>query len=462
MRIALSLLCVAAALPAGAQSGRRETGGLVGFSQMVESLVKRVDPAVVQILTTGFAVSEGEGPVVRLSRGSGSGVVVDAEGYILTNAHVIRNARTVQVLLPEPAEESARYQSVVKPSGKRYAARVLGMDRQTDIAVLKIDAKVPAFIPFGDSEALRQGQIVLAFGSPFGLENSVTMGVVSSVARQIRPDDPMIYIQTDAAINPGNSGGPLVDPQGRLVGINTFIISPSGANDGIGFAVPSNIARTIYEQIKKTGTVRRGQIGVIAQSISPEMAQALGLPRDWGVVIADVTPNSAAQAAGLEVGDVVLTFNGKTMENARQFGVNIYSAAGTTAEVEIQRGAETLKKRVAVQERPRDPERILSLVSGDDHLVARLGILAVDLDEKVTPLLPPLRRYKGAVVAAAVSEIAAADPLRPGDVIYSVNKQRIGSLRELRGEVDKLPKGAPVALHIERQGQLQYLVIELE
>lgn len=433
------------------------------MSRQFEALVHRVDPAVVQIITTGFTSGGQDGsPMVRVSRGNGSGVVVDSSGYILTNAHVIRNARTVQVLLPEPAEEAAQFRSVVKPAGKKFAARVVGQDRQTDLAVLKIEQSNLPHLAFEDSEKLSQGQLVLAFGSPFGLENSVTMGIISSVARQIRPDDPMIYLQTDAAINPGNSGGPLVDPEGKLVGINTFILSASGANAGVGFAVPSNIAKAVYEQIKAHGFVKRGQIGVIAQTITPGLAQALGLSQTWGVIIADVSPQSAAEAAGLEIRDIVLTFNGKVMENARQMGVNVYASSGQTVTLEILRGTEKLTKQVAVLERPQDPDRILSLVEGEQNHVPKLGILAVDLSEKVAPLLPPLRRLSGAVVAGVIVDLSAEEPfLLPGDLIFSINNTKVGGLAELKAAVQALPSGQPVVLHIERLGQFQFVAADL-
>ena len=195
-------------------------------------------------------------------------------------------------------------------------------------------------LKLGDSETLRQGELVLAAGSPFGLQNSVTMGVVSSVARQVRPDDPMIYIQTDAPINPGNSGGPLMNADGEVIGISTFIVSESGGNVGLGFAVPSAIVRTVYDQIRKYGRVRRGQIGLVVQTITPMLAAGLGLPDETGAIVADVTPGSPAAVAGIEIKDVILTLDGKVIENARQFGVNIYQKADQTVALELLRRGE--------------------------------------------------------------------------------------------------------------------------
>ena len=210
----------------------------------------------------------------------------------------------------------------------------------------------------GDSGALRQGELVLAAGSPFGLQNSVTMGIVSSVARQVRPDDPMIYIQTDASINPGNSGGPLLNADGEVVGINTFILSESGGNQGVGFAAPSAIVRTVYDQIRKYGRVRRGQVGLVVQTITPAIATALQLPNETGAVVADVVPGGSAAAAGIEIKDIILSLDGKPIENARQFGVNIYQKADQTVTMEVlrQRRKEVHPgRRARTSERPRPP-----------------------------------------------------------------------------------------------------------
>ena len=428
----------------------QRSAALAGLSRSFEQIVEHVTPSVVQIIAI---------PPHNLGeRSSGSGVVVDPSGYILTNAHVVGVARRVQVLIPVPAERRAASKSVIKPAGKLVYAQVVGLDRETDIAVLKTDQQGLAALSFGDSEALRQGQLVFAFGSPFGLENSVTLGIVSSAARQIRPDHPMIYVQTDASINPGNSGGPLVDTDGAVVGLNTFILSSSGANAGVGFAAPSNIVRSVFEQIRKNGRVRRGQIGIQAQTITPQLAAALKLPQDWGVVVGDIVPGGAAEAAGLQIADVLLTLNGKPLENARQFGVNIYQKAGETVTIELLRGTEKLTKQVAVLERPRDTEQVLSMAADDVNVVPRLGILALELDGKTTPLLPPLRRLNGVVVASSTT---AAQEFFPGDVIYAINGTKVDNLAGLKALLQGFKAGDSVAVQIERLGQLQYLVVDV-
>jgi serine protease Do len=295
------------------------------------------------------------------------------------------------------------------------------------------------------------------------LQNSVTIGVVSSVARQIQPDDPMIYIQTDASINPGNSGGPLLNANGEVVGINTFIVSGSGGNEGLGFAAPSTIVRTVYDQIRKYGRVRRGQVGVIVQTINPELAAALNLPVQVGAIVADVLPGGAAAAAGIEAKDIILALDGKPIENARQFGVNIYQKGEQIVTLEILRGSENKSVRVSVLERPKDPDRLIALVNKGENLVPRLGILVVDLDEKVTPLLPSLRKLSGAVIVATIEDGAgAAAGLRAGDVIYEINNRPVRGLKELLNAAKDFKPGDTVVLYLERFGQLQFVQIDAD
>jgi serine protease Do len=247
------------------------------------------------------------------------------------------------------------------------------------------------------------------------------------------------------------------------MGINTFILSNSGGSEGIGFAVPANIVKTVYQQIREHGRVRRGQIGVLATTISPLLAQALELPRDSGVLIEDVAPKGSAEAAGLRIGDIVLSLNGKPLENARQFGVNIYQNANQTVELHLLRKGKPLTLRVAVLERPEDPDRLIELLEGESSRIRKLGILAINLDERVIPLFPSLRNFTGAVVAGVTTDLALdAVHLEPGDIIHGLNNTLITDLAALKQATDKLEHGQVVALHIERQGRQMYVLIEVD
>jgi serine protease Do len=453
-----ALLLLPASLPAQ-PAAPREVPELARLSRDFRALSDRVTPAVVQILTAGYVASEGG--LVR-QRAGGSGVILDPDGYVVTNAHVVQGARRVQVALSGTSGGPLEARSVLKAPGRVLGAVVVGTDQETDLAVLKLNETGLPFLPLGDSEALRPGELVFAFGSPLGLENSVTMGVVSGVARQVQPDDRMIYVQTDASINPGNSGGPLVDAQGRVVGINSFILSQSGGSEGIGFAAPSNIVRNVYDQIRKTGRVHRGEVGVRAQTLTPALAAGLGLKQDWGVVLADVTPGGPAARAGLGIGDVVTRLDGKVMENARQLEVNLYPRApGTSVNLEVLRGAEKRTFVVTVAERAGDPARFADRVNPDKNAVERLGILGLDLDdEELASLLPSLRARAGVLVAA--SDPRAGAGLLPGDVIYSINQQSVKGVVSLREALGRLAAGAPLVLQIERGGELRYVLVEPE
>ena len=436
------------------------------ISDAFEIISEGVAPAVVQIFATGYTPGGGESVGALLARRHriGSGFILHPEGYIVTNAHVVEGARRIQILLNRPSAGNIERKSILKPRGRLIGAQLVGFDSETDMAVVKIAETGLPYLKLGDSEDLRPGQIVLAFGSPLGLENSVTMGVVSAVARQLRPEDPMIYIQTDASVNPGNSGGPLVSMDGRVVGINTFIFSQSGGYEGIGFAGPSNILRNVFEQIRTTGRVRRGIIGAEAQNINPVLAAGLGLPQAWGVLISDVAPDGPADSAGLRVGDLVLALAGKVMENSRQFEVNLYRRSiGETVNLEVLRDSRRLTIPVSVIERAEEFENLAGMVSPDKNLVPRLGILAIELDEKISKLLPPLRRRTGVVVAdKAVDAPYAEDAFTQGDVIYSINGEPVTSLAELRSAIKSFPVHDPVVFQVERMGRLKFVAIELE
>jgi serine protease Do len=454
------LLCVTVV---SAQSQGRTTAA-ADLSTSLETIARTAGPAVVEIFTTAYAANEARAPsadnLITTQRASGSGVIVDPSGYIITNAHVVRSAQRLRVDIPVASDG----QSILAARSRTVGAQIVGIDAETDLAVIKVDeTKLPA-LAFGDSDELKAGQLVLALGSPLGLRNSLSLGVVSAVARQLEPESPMIYVQTDASINPGSSGGPLVDLRGRVVGINTLIASQSGGNEGVAFAAPSNIVRTVYEQIRKFGRVRRGDIGVRAQTITPALATGLQLARDSGVILADVIPASPAARAGLRVGDVVLALDGKAMENGRQLQVNLYRRfVGDVVTLDIMRDGQPVKVPVAMTER----EETLADASAVDprqNLVSRLGILGLDLDARLVELLPAMRVRSGVVVAATVSDAidSREGRLAAGDIIFAVNRQPVAKLSELRAVVDGLKSGDPVVLQLERRGEFMYLTFTIE
>jgi serine protease Do len=440
-----------------AQTPRNHGAALAEFSAAIEELCAAASPAVVQIeVRTRALVTDEDDTRAGLfakQSASGSGVIVDPTGYIITNAHVAEGSRDIDISVADTSSAAS------KDAHRHFPARIVGMDKDSDLALLKIEATNLPTLSFRDSDALKQGQIVLALGSPLGLEDTLTVGFVSATSRQLNPELPLSYIQTDAPINPGNSGGPLLDTDGKIAGINTMIYSRSGGSEGIGFAIPSNVVRHVYEQLRKEGHVHRGTIGIVAQDIDPLMSEALGLNRHPGVIVADVIPHGAAQAADIEQGDIVLAVDGRPVTLARQIqNAVVQGAIGDTITLDILRGGETQQKKVAILERPNSPLALADLVNGQSNLVRELGILAMTLDEKVTPDLPDTRRLYGVVVAAIPAEYAAFNPgLRPGDLIYELNGNKVHTLDELRTALSKLQAGSPVALLTEHDGSLGYV-----
>jgi serine protease Do len=449
--------------PQAAASATLRTDALHVFSQSVQELSSMVTKSVVQVLTVGYGLSSDNDKTdtayLTPQKGVGAGVMLSPDGYIITNAHVVQGARKIRIRLQgmNTAEETADIHGPIE-------AKLVGTDTQSDLAVLKVDMKDLPALRFADSSQLKQGQVVFAFGSPLGLENSVTMGVVSATERQIDPDNPAIYIQTDAPINPGNSGGPLVDVDGNVVGINTFILSESGGNEGLGFAIPSNVAKNIYEHLKAEGHVHRGEIGVFVRSITPDLMEGLHLPTARGVLLEDISPDSSAEKAGLKVGDVVTSIGGKPVTNVRQFSLDLLEyKVGQSPQITVLRGSKTLTFPVKLVERSDDPQRFADMVTGPDNLIPRLGVVGISLNGQLRQLLPDLRIPGGVVVAAKTPTAALlGEGPQPGDVIHSVNGQPVQDVPSLRDKLRDVKPGAPVVLQIERDGQLSYLVLESE
>jgi serine protease Do len=442
----------------------RATDALHALDESVEALVRRVSPSVVQIVVSGYGASESEGQgqmsvVVGKQRVIGSGVIVDPTGYIVTNAHVVKGAEKIDVIVSPPSIEGNALDSNAAAREQTYEARIIGVAAQLDLAVIKIEAKELPSIPLSKTIEAKQGQMVFAFGSPEGLQNSVTMGIVSAVARQPDPDSPRVYVQTDTPINPGNSGGPLVNADGELVGINTFILSRSGGNQGLGFAIPAGVVAFAYPEIVKFGHIHQPEIGAILQTITPELAAGLHLKRDYGIIVSDVSPGGPADHAGLRIQDIVISVDGRPAGTLPLFSQNLYMHdAGDRTKVEVLRGSEKVQLDISLEDQPHKVDSLVDLTDPVKNLVRRLGILAIELNVDLAHSLPDLRIPSGVIVAAKTYESGAGEiPLQTGDVIHGLNGTTITSIADLRQGLDKLKPGDAIVLLIERYSQLQYV-----
>jgi serine protease Do len=461
-------LLLGCAIPAAAQPKPVPTQDpLVRMNESVDQLTRKVWPSVVQVVVTGYGARE-EGlrtdtnVVVGPQRSTGSGFVIDADGYIMTNAHVVSNARRVQIVMP--AEKPDGTIATALTSRTRVLnARIVGLAAELDLAVLKVDGeKLPA-LPLATYSQLRQGETVFAFGSPIGLRNSLTHGLVSAVARQIDPDSPLIFIQTDAPINPGNSGGPLVNIRGEVVGVNTFIMSQSGGNDGLGFAVPSATARTAFRQLRQHGQLRRQEVGMSLQTITPAMAQALSLQRDYGVIVSDVWPGGPAESAGLKIGDVLISVDGQPADNLPSVNYQFRLRESTdNAEVVVLRGLSEQRLSVPVVEQRSPFDALTASVDPTQNMVSALGIIGVELTPEMASGATGLRDPYGVVVVARTSGAASEVPLLPRDVIRSANHVRIGTLQELRQAIGALAPGTAVTLQIQRDARLMFITFTID
>ena len=441
------------------------TAVLVQLNNALEGLAAKVSPAVVQILVTAYGPLHEENrtqtALIVRQHAVGSGVIVDPSGYIMTNAHVVEGAQRIRVALPLPGDSGRAV-----PVGKRHIleARLIGIHKDTDLALLKIDGEELPTLPLLSQERPRVGQLVFAIGSPEGLQNSVTMGVVSAVARQADPEKPLTYIQTDAPINPGNSGGPLVDMNGSVVGINTFILSEGGGSEGLGFAIPARIVDFVYHSLRKYGHVHKVEIGAVAQEVTPTLAEGLRLQQRWGVIIADVKPHGPAAAAGLQVQDIVLTADDRRIETLPALSSALYlHRLDKVLKLEILRGDEKKTLYVPAIEQ-RDPmDQLFDAADPEKSLVPRLGILAIDITGDLRNQIGTLRIASGVVVLGRAAELITPETgLQTGDVIHALNTTPVTSLDGLRAAVQKLKIGDPVVLQVERSDGLTYLSFEME
>lgn len=383
-------------------------------------------------------------------RSLGSGVVVSADGYIITNNHVVEKADEIKVTLVDK---------------RAFKGRIVGADPKADIAIIRIDANNLPVLKWGDSEKLQVGEFVLAIGSPYGLNNTVTMGIISAVGRaNVGIADYEDFIQTDAAINPGNSGGPLVNIRGELIGINTAIFSRTGGYQGIGFAVPSNMVRLVMDQLLQNGKVTRGWIGVTIQELTPELAQEFGLKRTGGALISDVAKDSPAARAGVMRGDIVIEFNGKEVKDVSSLrNMVAQSKTGTQITMKILRGGREFLVKIGILELPREVAEAVPERSSDDPEAKVLtGLSVMDLSKEIVKQLGFSKDEKG-VVVVKVEPGSSADEaeIKKGDIIKEMNKKEITGLEDFNRTAAKIKKNESVLLFVNRSGKRFYAILKV-
>ncbi len=384
--------------------------------------------------------------------GLGSGVIVSADGYVLTNHHVVNGADVIKVTLTD---------------GREFTAKVIGADPASEIAVVKIDGKDLPAITFADSDRIEVGDRVLAVGNPFGIGQTVTGGMVSALGRATLGLDYEDFIQTDAAINPGNSGGALVDVSGRLVGINTAILSRSGGSQGIGFAIPANLARNILEQLVATGRVVRGYIGASLQDVTPALAEGFRLKGRDGALVAEVMSGSPAERAGLKSGDVIVRLNGKAVMDSRHLKLSVASLApASTATVEVVRDGDTKKIDLKIGDRPGEKELAQAGGrSGGDSGVAKdagtlNGVGVADLDARARRQFNVPAAVRGVVVTQVEpNSAAAAVGVQPGDVIQEINRQAVTDANDAIKLTEKT-ESRKTLLRVWNQGGARYVIVD--
>jgi serine protease Do len=401
--------------------------------------------------------------VIAREHAIGSGVIVDPDGYIMTNAHVVEGAQRIRVILPPPPTESPLEPQPIR-AAQILDAKLLGTHKSSDLALLKVQASHLPTLNLGSERRVRQGELVLAIGSPEGLRDSVTMGIVSSVARQPDPDDPMVYIQTDAAMNPGNSGGALVDIDGNVVGINTLMLSVGGGSEGLGFAIPAVIVNFDYWNLRNYGHVQRVAIGAKAQNITPTLAEGLGLARSWGTIISDTGPGGMAEAAGLRVQDIVLAIDDHPILGLPDFNAALYlHPADQVLQIEVLRGVIRMSFNIPVKVYHDKLDELAELPDLQKTLLRELSVFVTDLEGTLKSMLASARSESGIVVLAQAAGSRTVDAgLKTGDIIREIDRTPLQTVTQLQAIVRALKPGDPVVLQVERNGKLQYLAFEMD
>ncbi|MEO6081220.1 MAG: Do family serine endopeptidase [Steroidobacteraceae bacterium] len=487
--LALGALAFSACSAGAAQEGRAAQGAAPAVAAAVTTaplvtglpdftaLVETYGPAVVNVQVTERAQpvqrrsrgggSDQDDPLERFrqflpmpdmprgeeppARGEGSGFIVSSDGYIMTNAHVVKGASSVVVKLIDRRE---------------YRAKVIGFDERTDVAVIKIEAKDLPTVRIGDPEKLRPGQWVVAIGSPFGMENSVTAGIVSATSRGL-PDDPFVpFIQTDVAVNPGNSGGPLFNLNGEVVGINSQIYSQSGGYMGLSFAIPIDMANNVREQLVSTGKVRRGRIGVDLDLMNAGFAESFGLDRPRGALVKEVVPGEPAEKAGIRAGDVILSVGGKPVESEVTLRSMVAAIKpGTNTELEVWTDKKLRKVMVKVGEVPEEEPRAAVVPNSRGN--GRGGSVAPSPDVMGMSVRPLTAEEKqqvdtdGSLVVESVSGAAQRSGIKPGDIILSVLATNVKTPAELQAAAANVTS-SQVVIRLQRQDQIRFVQIPRE